>query len=71
MRCEDCKNTQYCVAFRAEPRMFGCTSGIPDQLPAKVAEGVVHSIKTGAGALGISESDYFEEILREVRAQLE
>jgi hypothetical protein len=51
--------------------MFGCTSGVPDQLPAKVAEGVVHSIKSGAGALGISESDYFEEILREVRAQLE
>jgi hypothetical protein len=51
--------------------MFGCTSGIPDYLPAKVAEKVVHNIKSGAGALGIGESDYFEEILREIKAQLE
>lgn len=69
MRCEDCKNTQYCATFRAESQMFGCTSGVPDYLPAKVAEGIVRNIKSGAGALGISESKYFEEVLREIRAQ--
>lgn len=63
MRCDECINVTYCLSHKEDKELIGCTSGVPDCLPDKIASKLVHIVKTGSEKLGFDEEQYFASIV--------
>lgn len=70
MKCEECKNRGYCLAYATESEMYGCTSGTPPFQPTYVAEDIARRIKTGCERLGLDELEYKQAIFNETERLL-
>ncbi len=70
MRCDECPNKRYCPDVLEEPDLIGCSGGEPMYLPSYVAYNIALCIKGAAKRLHINKEEYLDELVAEIRKQI-